>query len=79
MQAVEEVQRLLKEGRTEVVDADLARYFDTIPHAELMKCMARRIGDGAVLHLIGVHVPILTKNAEENRSVALGSVGVVCC
>src|SRR5487761_2802452 len=51
-QAVEEVQRLLKEGRTEVVDADLARYFETISHAELMKCLARRIGDGAVLHLI---------------------------
>jgi RNA-directed DNA polymerase len=52
VQAVEEVRQHLKEGRTEVVDADLAKYFDTIPHVELMKCLERRIADGAVLHLI---------------------------
>jgi RNA-directed DNA polymerase len=43
---------LLCEGYTEVVDADLSKYFDTIPHRELMQCLARRIVDRHVLHLI---------------------------
>ena len=39
-------------GKTEVVDADLARYFDTIPHRELMRRIARRVSDGRILKLI---------------------------
>ncbi len=39
-------------GHTEVVDADLSGYFDSIPHAELMKSVARRVSDRHVLHLI---------------------------
>jgi RNA-directed DNA polymerase len=50
--AVREVHRLLNQGYKEVVDADLSSYFDTIPHQELMKSMAGRISDGAVLALI---------------------------
>ncbi len=46
------VHSLLNAGYTEVVDADLSGYFDTIPHAELMRCVARRVSDKAVLHLI---------------------------
>lgn len=52
LDAVEVVQRLLRNGYTEVVDADLSGYFDTIPHAELLQCVARRVSDKAVLHLI---------------------------
>jgi RNA-directed DNA polymerase len=41
--AIKEVHRLLSRGYTDVVDADLSKYFDTIPHAELLRCVARRI------------------------------------
>jgi len=50
--AVKAVHRLLITGHTQVVDADLSGYFDSIPHAELMKSVARRIVDSNVLHLI---------------------------
>lgn len=50
--AVRQVHRALCEGYTEVVDADLAKYFDTIPHHELMQCVARRIVDRQMLKLI---------------------------
>jgi len=50
--AVEAVHGLLSLGHTEVVDADLKGYFDEIPHAELMKSVARRISDGRILRLI---------------------------
>jgi RNA-directed DNA polymerase len=49
---VKEVHRLLGRGYTDVVDADLSKYFDTIPHSELLKSVARRIVDRHVLWLI---------------------------
>jgi RNA-directed DNA polymerase len=52
LDAVQEVYRLLRQGHTAVVDADLSGYFDSIPHAELMLCVARRVSDKAVLHLV---------------------------
>jgi len=51
-QAVVEVEELLFRGHPEVVDADLADYFGSIPHTELLKSVARRIVDRRVLHLI---------------------------
>jgi RNA-directed DNA polymerase len=51
-QAVEAVHRGLCEGFTDVVDADLSKYFDTIPHHELMQSVARRIVDRQMLKLI---------------------------
>ena len=51
-QAVGEVRELLSHGYPEVVDADLADYFGSIPHAELLKSVTRRIVDRRVLHLI---------------------------
>jgi RNA-directed DNA polymerase len=50
--ALREVDRLLKEGSTWVVDADLQSYFDTIPHDRLMTLVASAISDGAVLSLV---------------------------
>ena len=51
-QAAVEVEERLYRGQTDVVDADLADYFGSIPHAELMCSLARRIVDRRVLHLI---------------------------
>ena len=51
-QAVIDVEETLFRGHPEVVDADLADYFGSIPHAELMRSLARRVVDRRVLHLI---------------------------
>jgi retron-type reverse transcriptase len=54
-QAVQSVQCLLnRDGHMEVVEADLSSYFDPIPHDYLMKSLARRKVDKAVLHLIKI-------------------------
>ena len=50
--ALRDIRALLDEGHVEVVDADLSGYFDSIPHAELMKSVARRVSDGALLRLV---------------------------
>lgn len=52
LDAVRKVHALVNNGHKEVVDADLSGYFDSIPHAELMKTVARRISDGRMLGLI---------------------------
>lgn len=51
-QAVESIKRGILSGRHEIVDADLSGYFDSIPHGELMKLVARRVSDGSILKLI---------------------------
>lgn len=50
--AVRQVHKLLNTGYTDVIDADLSGYFDTIPHAELMRCVARRASRRQVLALV---------------------------
>jgi RNA-directed DNA polymerase len=50
--AVKETHRLMCRSYTDVVDADLSKYFDTIPHSDLLKSVARRIVDRHVLWLI---------------------------
>ena len=50
--AIDDISYALHTGHTEVIDADISKYFDTIPHANLMAVVAERIADGAILHLI---------------------------
>jgi len=50
--AVQEVHRALCAGHTEVIDGDVSQYFDAIPHADLMKSLARRISDRKLLRLL---------------------------
>jgi RNA-directed DNA polymerase len=51
-QALDAIISALRKGKLEVVDADLSKYFDTIPHGRLMELLARRISDGSILHLL---------------------------
>jgi group II intron reverse transcriptase/maturase len=51
-QAVDAIKKALLQGKHEVIDADLSAYFDTIPHAGLLRLVAGRVSDGAILGLI---------------------------
>jgi RNA-directed DNA polymerase len=69
LDAVRQVRQLLVKGHVEVVDADLSGYFDSIPHAELMKSLARRIVDGAMLHLIKMWLEAPVEATDERGNV----------
>jgi len=51
-QAIDAIREAVMSGRSEVVDADLQGYFDSIPHSELMKLVSQRVSDGTILKLI---------------------------
>src|SRR5436309_1134552 len=63
--AIQEVDRLLYEGYTDVVDADLSKYFDTIPHSELLECAAKRIVDKHMLHLVKMWLKVPVEETDE--------------
>jgi hypothetical protein len=84
--AVRQVHSLLNTGHTQIIDADLAAYFDSIPHFELLKSVARRVVDRAMLHLIQMwlEAPVeetdergqkkrTTRNRDEKRGIPQGS------
>ena len=64
-QAVIEVEETLYRGYSDVVDADLADYFGTIPHDGLMKSVARRVVDGRVLHLIKMWLVLTVEDTDD--------------
>src|SRR6266568_3781323 len=64
--AIQKVHQLLCEGYDDVVDADLSKYFDTIPHSELMQCVARRIVDRDMLHLIKMWLKVPVEERDGN-------------
>ena len=64
-QAVVEVEEVLFRGHPDVVDADLADYFGSIPHADLLKSVARRIIDRRVLHLIKMWLDCPVKETDD--------------
>ena len=68
-QALEQIAAALKAGKTEVYDADLEGYFDSIPHDKLMKCVRMRVVDGAVLGLIKqwLEAPVVEAIREEGK------------
>jgi len=86
LDAVRHVHKLMNTGHGEIVDADLAGYFDSLPHSELLKSVARRVVDGAMLHLIKMWLkaPVeetddrgqkhrSTRNRDEGRGSPQGS------
>jgi RNA-directed DNA polymerase len=72
--AVKAVHRLLCQGFTDVVDADLSKYFDTIPHAELLRSVAARIVDRHVLRLIQqwLKTPVEETDSDGRRRMSGG-------
>ena len=72
--AMQKVHKLICEGYTDVVDADLSKYYDTIPHTELLESVARRIVDRAVLHLIKMWLkaPVEERDEKGKRSMTGG-------
>ena len=66
-QAMDAIKSAVRSGRVEVIDADLSKYFDSIPHRELMREVAKRISDGAVLALIKawLRAPVVEERSEE--------------
>ena len=65
LDAVRQVHKLINTGYDEVVDADLSSYFDSLPHAELLKSVARRVVDGAMLHLIKMWLEAAVEETDE--------------
>lgn len=63
--AIQKVDELLYQGYTDIVDADLSKYFDTIPHSELMQCVARRIVDKHLLHLLKMWLQVPVEERDE--------------
>jgi len=78
-EAVRTVHRSLLEGYTDVVDADLSKYFDTIPHHELLLCVARRVVDRHMLGLVKLWLktPVEERNAEGKTTMS-GGKGTTC-
>ena len=65
LDAVKHVHKLINTGHGEIVDADLSGYFDSIPHAELLQSVARRVVDGAMLHLIKMWLEAPVEETDE--------------
>src|ERR1700739_3575432 len=65
LDAVRHVHKLINTGHVEIVDADLTAYFDTLPHSELLRSVARRVVDGAMLHLIKMWLTAPVEETDE--------------
>ena len=69
LDAVKHVHKLINTGHGQIVDADLSSYFDSVPHAELMRSVARRVVDGAMLHLIKMWLEAPVEETDERGSM----------
>lgn len=69
LDALRRIYGLVSAGHTQVVDADLKGFFDTIPHPELMRCVSRRVSDGSMLRLIKtwLRMPVQEEDPESGK------------
>jgi RNA-directed DNA polymerase len=65
LDAVSRVHKLIYAGHQEIVDADLSSYYDSMPHAELLQSVARRVVEGAMLHLIKMWLKAPVEETDE--------------
>jgi RNA-directed DNA polymerase len=79
LDAIQKVHKLLREGYTDVVDADLSKYFDTIPHSELMQCLSRRIVDRDMLRLMKMWLKVPVEERDENGKRRMSGGGKSTC
>ena len=72
--AVDDIANALWSGYTQVIDADLSKYFDSIPHAKLLKVVAQRIVDGSILRIIKLWLkaPVIGCDDQGKRSTVGG-------
>lgn len=72
--ALAEVRKRLYGGQQHVVDADVTKYFDTIPHAELLQSVARRVSDGKILRLLKLWLksPVEERDERGNQRMTGG-------
>ena len=75
--AVDDIANALWAGYTQVIDADLSKYFDSIPHAKLLAVVAERIVDGGILHLIKqwLKAPVIGEDDNGVRKTVGGGKG----
>jgi group II intron reverse transcriptase/maturase len=70
-QALRAIDQAVWKGRVEILDADLSKYFDTIPHRNLMRLVAKRVSDGSVLRLVKswLRAPVVERDKQGRQRV----------
>ena len=75
--AIDTIAEAMRQGQTQIIDADLSKYFDSIPHAKLMATVAERVVDGAVLALLQqwLKAPVMSENDRGKTACVGGGKG----
>lgn len=73
-QAIDTIAVGMHQGYTQVIDADVSKYFDSIPHAKLLATVAERVADGAMLHLLKLWLkaPVVSDEGGQRRNLGGG-------
>ena len=79
--AVDAITKALLTGHRQVIDADLSKYFDTIPHVKLLAVVAERINDKAILALIKqwLKAPVVEEENGKRRTIGGGKGNRLTC